>query len=140
MKLNNYNVLHAIYESKTILFITYIIGFLLYKITSNKDYVLFYLVLFFIGYTIKITININKKFETVKNYILQYEKSFNSFHQIDNRFGYSYNFSGFRDFEIENMLKSKVKLEFIDCYKYHFKLIMVFVLMFISFLFIGLIN
>ncbi len=139
MSLKNYNIYSAFSEYRIALTLLYFFGILLYKITNNKNYSLIYFVSVLFVFILLLFLRDFKKFQIVRQYIVQNEHSLNDKYQFEKGFGYNSYYRNLNTIEIDKLLDSKVALEFKDCYKFPVKIQMIFILTIISFIVIALI-
>lgn len=111
-----------------IVFSMLFIGIFIYSYYGNKDYLINYITIFKILFFFCLFIKDLKSFSIVRDYIRENEQAINKKYQLDVGIGYNNFFRNFTEPEISILLNSKVKDNFIVCYKFPIKILMIFLI------------
>lgn len=134
MSLKKYNVLTAVRENKFVILILLLVGNIIGAYTPNKDLVLIYgvgVILILVMYFTKTNY---QSFRNVRNYIALNEQEINNKYGIKKGIGYVNYYRNFSDSDIDKMLNTPVKEDFIKCYKYPIKLALSFLILILIFI------
>lgn len=139
MNLKSYNIYSAIAENKITITILILIGVLIGIYSQNKNLIQIYGVVVTISLVIYFTQKDLKSFNVTRDYIVLNEPEINTKYEIKRGLGYINFYRNFSDNEIDKMLKTPIKEDFIKCYKYPIKLGMSFLFLLLTFVVVSLI-
>ncbi|KOY85903.1 hypothetical protein AD998_06875 [bacterium 336/3] len=140
MKLKNYNVFSAIIEYRVIITLIFITNILVFFLTKNSNYSLLFSIVAQIIFFIILTVNNMSSFLNVRNYIMNNESKINDKYQIRTSFGYNFYFKDFTSKDIEKLIDSIVRDDFVRCYIFPIKMGMLIIVTFTIFILISLLD